>query len=75
MCFKVRLPLLPPAYIFDHVIKVGVVEANLRAVMLVVESMEHHLLPERKKAKQRSDWTKTRMCKYNMQVKKTVKTN
>ena len=70
---QIRLPLLPPAYVFDHVIKTEVVKANLRAMTLVLEAMEHHVLPERKRGKTGSSWSKTRACKHNAQVMDNVR--
>ena len=57
---------------FDHVIKTEVVRANLRAMTLVLEAMEHHMLPERRRGKQQqvSSWVRSRMCKYSTPVRR-----
>ena len=44
------------------------VKENVRAIMLVIEAMECHVLPERKMTKQSCGWTKHRACKNITQV-------
>ncbi len=64
-----RLPLLSPSFIFDTVRKVGVVNETPRAMSLVMEALEMHMLPERKESTRFSDWLKPRSSSSKVQVR------
>ena len=39
---------MSPTYLFDHVTKESLIKGNTRAMALLMEAMEYHLLPERR---------------------------
>ena len=66
---QVRLPLLQPVFLCDSVAKEAMVVGDPRAMKLVLEAMEFHLLPERRgdwegspRAKARRDTTRVEVC-------------
>ena len=69
---QVRLPLLSPSYIFDTVCKVGVVSETPRAMSLVMEALELHVLPDRKESARIRDWLKPRACSSKVQVGRDI---
>ena len=45
---QVRLCLISPTYLFDHVTKDALIKGNPQAMALLMEAMEYHLLPDRR---------------------------
>ena len=68
---QVRLPLLQPSFLCDCVGRERVVEESPRAMRLVMEAMEYHLLPERR-ANIKSLRTQPRSASSKVQVGKEV---
>lgn len=66
---QVRLPLLQPSFLCDCVGRERVVEGSPRAMRLVMEAMEYHLLPERR-ANIKSLRTQPRNASSKVQVGK-----
>ncbi|KAL1131335.1 hypothetical protein AAG570_010953 [Ranatra chinensis] len=48
----IRLPLLSPSFIVDHVESESVLRGNSTCQQLIIEALKYHLLPERKAAMQ-----------------------
>ena len=68
---QVRLPLLQPSFLCDCVGRERVVEESPRAMRLVMEAMEYHLLPERR-ANIKSLRAQPRSASSKVQVEKKV---